>query len=190
MQFESLSNELLLDLFEFFDGVHLFGAFYGLNNCFNTLLLVHCLQYHFDFQLLSKRKFDLICQEYLPSIIDRVTSIRLSDSDETPNLVDRFLITYGFNFTQFTHLYSLSLIQVGSLEKISAILTEFSDFAQPTRLQLMECFYRQEDDLTRLINNIWHLPKLTHCEMDINKPYSILLFRRLSVSRGGTLTFL
>jgi hypothetical protein len=41
MQLESLANELLLNLFEFFNGVHLIRTFTGLNARFDNLLLIH-----------------------------------------------------------------------------------------------------------------------------------------------------
>jgi len=181
MKLELLANELLLELFEFFDGIHLFHAFYGLNTRFNTLLLVHFRNYTFDFRTSSKRNFDLMCQQFLPSIIDRVTSLCLSNGDETPNLFDRFL-SYGFILSQFTHLHSLSLIRIVSIEKIITMLTEFSYFTQLTRLKLIKCYIQHEDDFFHLMNNIWCLPKLTYCDLDINKTNSDHLFWRLTMT--------
>jgi hypothetical protein len=39
MQLESFANDLLLELLQYFDRVHLLRAFYGINSRFNTLLL-------------------------------------------------------------------------------------------------------------------------------------------------------
>jgi hypothetical protein len=46
---ESLGNELLLDLFEFFDTIQLFRAFHGLNSRFDNLLFNHFQAYRLDF---------------------------------------------------------------------------------------------------------------------------------------------
>src|SRR5437868_6499622 len=111
MHLESLANELLLELFEFLDGVDLFRAFYGLNSRFNKLLLLHNKNFDFNFERIPKEDFDIICQRHLSSVIDRVVSIRISDDLETPKLPELFL-SYGFTLNRFTHLKSLSLYSI------------------------------------------------------------------------------
>ncbi|CAF4135881.1 unnamed protein product, partial [Adineta steineri] len=105
MHFESLANELLLDIFEFFDGIDLFRAFYGLNTRFNNLLSTLFHHYRFDFRSISKHDFNFICHHCLPLIIERITSLKLSNDDETPNLPN-FLFSYGFTLDKFIRLQS------------------------------------------------------------------------------------
>jgi hypothetical protein len=85
MKLESLANELLLEIFEFFDGIHLFRTFHNLNSRFNTLLFVHFRKYDFDFRNVSTDDFDQLCQQYLPLIIDRITMLYLSNYIQTPD---------------------------------------------------------------------------------------------------------
>ena len=63
MTFESLASELILDLFY---------SFYNLNSRYNTLLLKHFRVCHLNFQSISKRNFDSICQQQLPFILNQI----------------------------------------------------------------------------------------------------------------------
>jgi hypothetical protein len=67
MKLESLPNEIFLELFEYF---------YGLNSRFNFLLYKQFRFYCLVFKSLSKRNFDMICQQHLPYIADRVEGVR------------------------------------------------------------------------------------------------------------------
>jgi hypothetical protein len=162
MNFESLPNEMLLELFEFFNGVHLFRTFYNLNIRFNTLLIVHFQRYHFDFRNISKGEFDRICGNQLLSITDRIISLCLSDDNETPNLLDQFH-SYGFTLTQFTNLRSLSLVRIRPQKKLDILLTESLCLPNLTHLTITECYWGNENDFIGLINSVWSLSKLTHC---------------------------
>ncbi|CAF1449005.1 unnamed protein product [Adineta steineri] len=176
MKLESLSNELFFELFECLDGVHLIRAFHDLNFRFNKLLFDHFRQFQFDFRSISKRDFDFICQQYLPLIINRVTSLSISDNEETSDLFDH-LLTYGFTLHQFTCLKSLSFFH----KKLNKILIESIYLIQLTHLKLIQCYYNNhEDELVDLINTIWRLPKLTHCYLDFEYAYG-RLFNRLDV---------
>jgi hypothetical protein len=108
MNLESLANELLLDLFEFLSAVHLLRAFHGLNSRFDTLLLAHFGTYHLDFRSISKTDFDIVCEQHLPLIADRIVSLCLSDDYDTPQQIDLFL-SHLFTLRQLTNLRSLSL---------------------------------------------------------------------------------
>lgn len=99
MKLEFLPNEILLDLFEYFDGTDLLRAFYDLNTRFNFLLYKQ-----FRFDLISKRIFDVICQQHLPFIANRVLALKLSDYKETPGQIDLFC-SYILSLRQFTHLH-------------------------------------------------------------------------------------
>src|SRR5690348_9438187 len=108
MNLEILPNEILLDLFEYFSGVDMLRAFYGLNSCFNLILYTQFRTYRFHFNSISKRTFDIICQQHLSFIADRIIDLSLSDDDETPEQINLFL-SYVPSFNQFTQLRSLTL---------------------------------------------------------------------------------
>jgi hypothetical protein len=98
---ETLPNELLLSFFEFLNTAHLFQAFYGLNFHFNQLLYVHFRFHQLSFQSIPKKIFDIICQQYLPSLIDQIRSLYIANDT-----------TYNFTFNRFIHLKLLSLYRI------------------------------------------------------------------------------
>lgn len=163
MNFESLANELILDLFEYFDGFHVLRTFYGLNSRLNQLLCYHFGLYVFNLQSMSRSNFDLICREYFPLISNRVISLQLSNDDETPNLLHKFLSRHRFRFDQFTSLKSLSLDSIESVELLNQIVVQCQPlrYLQQLKITNFTVRYVGEQD-TDLMNHIWSLP-LIHC---------------------------
>ncbi|CAF1037572.1 unnamed protein product [Rotaria sordida] len=162
---ESLSNELFIDLFELFNAVDLLRAFHGLNTRFNSLLLTYFRNYRVDFRSIFKDDFNIFCQTYLPSIIDRIIYLRLSDDEDTPYQCTHFL-SAGFTLGQLNNLRSLTFNCVSSDPKINQYF--FSDLYclhHLTHLKFVDCrlFHIYADDFQCIIDQIWHLPKLTHC---------------------------
>ena len=84
MNLELLHNEILLVIFEYFNGIKLLLIFYSLNPCFNFLLYKQYRGYYFRFDGRLKRNFDMICQQHLPFITDRVIDLRITDDEDTP----------------------------------------------------------------------------------------------------------
>ncbi|CAF2625426.1 unnamed protein product [Rotaria sp. Silwood2] len=90
--FESISNEFLLELFELFNSIDLFRAFHDLNGRFNSLLFIIYFQnYPIDFHSIIEADFDIFCQTYFSSIVNRTIYLRLSDDDDTPYQCTQFL---------------------------------------------------------------------------------------------------
>lgn len=170
MQLESLANELLLDFFEYFNAVQLLRAFYGLNSRFDKLLSVYFRAYHLDFRSVSKRDFDLMCRQYLPSMVDRVISLDLSDDDETPNLPNLFL-SYGFILGQFTHLRSILLDNL-SRQDMENIILNCRSLPSFTHLKLTNVFLGERQHFVHFLDNIWSLPKLTNLDVETSNSAS------------------
>ncbi|CAF2054179.1 unnamed protein product [Rotaria magnacalcarata] len=162
MHLESLANELLLYLFEFFDGIQLLRAFHDLNSRFNHLLYNHYRVYRIDFRSISKYQFDDLCQYCLPSITDQIISLTISDDDETPNLPAIFL-SYNFTLDKFTRLQSLSLYSIQSFAQLSQLIYQCHQLPHLTRLRMIDGYNDdRNNDIQFLINTIWSLPKLQH----------------------------
>ena len=157
MKFEWLPNEIILDIFEYVDGINLLRGFSELNSRLNKLLNIFFQSYHLDFRSISKNTFNIICQKYLPLILNKTISIHLSDDDETPNLPEIFL-SYHF---QFLHLQSLSLYSIRSIEILNQIILQCHHIKQ---LKIIQCFFNNEEN--DLFNNIWNLSKLIDCQID------------------------
>jgi hypothetical protein len=157
MYFESLANELILDIFEYFNSIQLLYTFHGLNNRINELLQLYFQTFPLDFRSVSKQDFDIICQKTLPLITDHITSIHLSNDDDTPDEPNLFF-SYGFHFQQFPKLQSISLYHIHSMDLINRIILDCSNLIY---LNLNKCHF---DEIC--MNNIWNLPKLKSFYLD------------------------
>jgi len=185
MYLEFLSNELFLDIFEYLSAVHLLRAFYDLNIRLNNLLYLHFKIHSFNFQSSSKYNFDLICHQYLPFITDRIYSLRLSDDDDTPNQIDLFF-SYGLSFQQFSHLQSLSINRIYSLNSMKLLINQLISLPHLIHLSITRYFilYNEEYDMN-MIGCIGRLSKLISCHLDITTDsefyFSIPSIRSLSL---------
>jgi hypothetical protein len=167
MNFELLPNEILLDLFDYMNGVDLLCAFYGLNLRFNFLLYKQFRAFHFNFNFASKPNFDMICQQHLPIIADRVISVSLSDYEDTPEQIKLFF-SYPLPFSYFTQLQSLSLYFVDSYEMLLKLLDECYHLCNLTYLRLDSCYFQNcQADFQFILDTIWNLPKLIHLSFGI-----------------------
>ncbi|CAF4000667.1 unnamed protein product [Rotaria sordida] len=160
MNLELLSNELLLDMFEYIHSIELIRSFYDLNKRFNNLILIHLQTFGLDFRSTSKQDFDIIFQSYLQTIKHRIFSLKLSnDDDETPEQIHLFH-SYGWNFNKFPYLRSLSLNHIYFNKKTNDSLSKCFHL---TNLTLIKCYFScTQSDIHRFMNDIWSLPKLQY----------------------------
>ena len=166
MHFECLANELILDLFEYLDTIDLLNAFYNLNTRFNQLLLTKFQSYYLDFRSIPKHTFEIICQKYLPLIIERIISLHLSNNEETPNLPKIFL-SRNFTMNKFISLQSLSLYYIQSFEILNQLIIHCKNLIHLKHLNIIKCYFNYpENDMKYLMNNIWSLQNLTYCILD------------------------
>ncbi|CAF4183647.1 unnamed protein product, partial [Rotaria sp. Silwood2] len=164
MNFESLANELLLDIFEYFNAIQLLHIFHGLNIRFNKLIYLHLQTYPLDFRCISKQDFDNICQKHLPFITNQIISIHLSNDDDTPEQPNLFF-SYGFHFQQFKKLQSLSLYYIRSTDLINNIIRNCPHLIY---LKISKCNFDDNMEKAQFcVNNIWNLTKLKYCYLDI-----------------------
>ncbi|CAF3349212.1 unnamed protein product [Rotaria socialis] len=164
-QLESLANELLLDLFEFFTTAHLLQAFVGLNSRFNELLYHHIRTHPLDLRSLSKQNFDIISKQYLPLTIGHITSFCVS-SDESPGLSE-LLLSRGFTLDRFICLQSLSLHSIDDVGTLNKIIYQCRHLPYLTHLNIIKSTDRERriNSLVDFLNNIWSLSALTHCNL-------------------------
>ena len=164
---ESLANELFLDLFEYLDGLDLLRAFHGLNTRLDHLLFYHFRAYRFDLRSISKDAFTAICRDYLPLLLDGVVALTLCDDNETPNLPQLFL-THHFTLDQFIRLQSLCFDSIQSDDLLGQIIVQCRTLPNLTRLKLTgDARKRHKFDATDLVNNVWSLPQLRYCSINI-----------------------
>ena len=95
-------------------------------------------------------------------------SLRLSDNDNTPEQIALFL-SHGLSLCQLPHLKSLTLDHMHSETTIYRMMIEWQYPIHLTHLNITNCRILSNWNIFyTLINNIWSLPKLTHCQLDIN----------------------
>ena len=162
MNLECLPNELLLKIFGYFKSIELLPSFHPLNLRFNQLLFLHFQTCPLDLRSISKTNFDRLCRFHLPSFIDHITSIHLSNEDETPNQPQLFLSYGAF---QFIHLQSLSLYQISSTQLINEILLGSPRLIY---LNLRTCHFDDDDEQQAEIclNTIWNCQQLQICHLN------------------------
>jgi hypothetical protein len=161
MKLELLPNELLLEIFEFFDGVDLLDAFNNLNFRINDLLFIQFRHYRFNLETMFDRGFHLLFKQYLPLIVDRVVSIQVPELDRNSKRLDK-LLSSGFTFRQFTSLRLLSFGITHPMTRTNVILKQAYDLAHLTHLDASPFSIGQYTDLSCFMNNVWRLPKLIH----------------------------
>ena len=163
--FESLANELFLDIFDYFSSIELLHLFFNVNTRLNELLYHYFQSNALDFRSSTKRDFDFICRTILSRLAPRITAIHLSNDDDTPDQVNRF-VSYGFHFRQFSHLQSLSLYYIRSIDLTNRLL---SQCPRLTSLRLSKCAIDDgcatADDT---IEHIWSLSELQFCHLDLS----------------------
>jgi hypothetical protein len=179
MKFEWLPNELILDIFEYLNAIHLLRAFYGLNSRLNNVINTSIKVYHLDFRFISKFDFDIIYQQYHRLIIDKVVSIHIADDDETPNLPEIFF-SRNFIPSSFIHLQSLSFYSIRSLELLNNTILHCYYLPCLTHLKFIQCLLNDTPPDT--INTIWSIPKLTNLHIDENMSKGICFSRILETS--------
>ena len=115
-----MPNEILLDLFDYLDDIDLFRGFYGLNSRFDYLIHDQGRAYRLKFRSVSRCTFDMICQEHLSLIADRVFALCLADGKEAPEQINRFC-SYLPSFSPLIQLRSLTIVNVRSRDTMFQI---------------------------------------------------------------------
>ena len=167
MNLESLPNGIILILFEYFSLFELFEYFRGLNSRFNNLLYQEFNKFQLDLRSLSQTRFDEICQNYAPSILNQIISIHLSNDYDTPQEIQLFLSQYS-KLRQFIHLESLSISNFQSKQILDEIMNECSHLPHLTHLTIQCRIEMSEHDKQHLFNQIWSLSKLKSIHLNIN----------------------
>ena len=121
MKFESLPNEVLLEIFEYLNALNIFYLFDQLNYRFNEL--IQNLPLFLNCQHAYKSTFDQFCSRMSSKldIMQWIYSIQLSNKD-TCHQIERFLSIFSLN--RFSNLRSLTLIDVdeNNAEQLKSML--------------------------------------------------------------------
>ncbi|CAF3675001.1 unnamed protein product [Adineta steineri] len=105
--------------------------------------------------------------------IDRITSLCLSDDDDTPGKIDLFF-SYGFLIRQFINLQSLFLCNIRSEQMMDKIMLDLPYLSNLTYLTFEECYFpgqNNQDKAISYVNSIWNIPKLVSCTFKVQYKY-------------------
>ncbi|CAF1097872.1 unnamed protein product [Rotaria sordida] len=177
--FESLSAELLFELFDSLSPYDLFRIFINLNS--HLKVIVHSYPLRLDFRSINRSKFDFICRHIQPK---QVISLILCD-EYVPEQVKLFLDHFPHFKEEFLYLQSVTLIEAGINTFINLPLSVSSlsirrfDTDNHSKTYINEILSQQTKVLTYLkIDNKdlqylidIHFPALTHLIILGGYPY-------------------
>ncbi len=150
-QFEDLSNELIYEIFDYFDGLFIYEIFSKLNSRFHSLFIHSALRLKIKFPLTSKSFFQSRCQHFITPNIQRIISLNIS----------RYFLDF-FSINQFSSLESLTIDQIQS-EKIYSIIHQLTSLPRFSSLSIHSLDYFQDENTIYL--SIFHLIKLIFCKL-------------------------
>ncbi|CAF1459514.1 unnamed protein product [Adineta steineri] len=174
MRFEELPNEIIYEIFDYLSAIDLLRCLFNLNSRFNKLLDQQLNKSHFDFRRISKVNFDYICEKYISSLVDQITSIHLSDDNDTPTQIKLFHTHDNFKLRQFIHLKSISLSCVQSKQLLYQIMIECSYLPCLTHFSLdSRGIEMDENDAEYFVYYLSELSELIYCYLDISWEFEV-----------------
>jgi hypothetical protein len=150
-QFEDLSNELIYEIFDYFDFFFINETFAKLNLRFQSLLINSSLSLKINFPLTSKSCFYYRCKHLIKPNIHRIISL---------NITKYFLDFFSIHL--FSSLQSLTIYQIES-EKIFLFITHLTSLPRFSSLSIHSLDYFQDENSIYL--SIFHLTKLKFCKL-------------------------
>ena len=130
--FEQLPNELILDIFNYFDLLDIYTIFYGLNSRFNQLIIFSCMR---GYIIHSTKENNLYLKQILPDIPSwQVSTLKLWHNSSYEQLLNDFPINlYQIHTLILKRLKNLSFYQCRQLFKHFKCLETLSmtDFHTP-----------------------------------------------------------
>jgi hypothetical protein len=162
MKLESLTNEVILDLFDHLSIGQMIRSFRALNSRFNQLTFIYPqTTRRLDLRFMSLSDSNIFFQSELSRIVNQINSITVSNDDETPLQIE-FFRSDNFRFRQFINLQSLSLYHIHSQKVMMEIALEWDYLPHLTEINLTDCCFSPYD---HVFNKIWNMPKLIQCKL-------------------------
>ena len=170
LTFESLPNEVFLELFRFFDFTELLKSFNKLNLRFDKLIFDESSRYSLDLSSISPNEFDEFCEKSFPLIENRLISCRFSDEFQCRNV-------FEWKLERFSHLNSLIIDQIYSFDLLNLITAELEKLPVLTFLRLrLDNRQEVEEKHSVFLTNIWSLKKLTDVHLILNYYFAFFIF--------------
>ncbi|CAF1310268.1 unnamed protein product [Rotaria sordida] len=168
--------ELIHELLSYFSAGEIFYTFTNISSYIDNVLFTYS-KYRVDFKSITKREFDIVCQQIIPN---QVISLILCDNENTPGQMELFLSR--FQIDQFTCLRSLTLIDIGP-EFWEPIVTKLNSLKN-----LRSFLYISSTKIDSWITNISD-DEVTELDKRLSDIYGPILpqLNRLTLSHGDFL---
>jgi hypothetical protein len=127
--FQSIPNEIFIEIFSYITSVDAAIAFSNLNSRFQSLFVEFCRA--FNFSSISKKNFDIIFQY---QNTNRWHSLKLSDDEYTPGQVKYFFENHSLT-DKFSQLQSLSIIKIKG-DKPYSLLSQLPSLSNLVSLEV------------------------------------------------------
>ncbi|CAF0877013.1 unnamed protein product [Didymodactylos carnosus] len=179
----NLASELLYQIFDYLDGIHIYMAFYGWSFRLNCLIDT-IYQLHFDFTNIPLGKFIDYCQSVLPVISKKLVAIKLTTEN---NQLQQFMLR--FRLHQFSRLHSFTLIGVFCDKTITNVVEYLSTSKQLKSLVIQTIYNRSQasiDISNTLRSVIYHLPFLNNLTLATNEKQLVFINDRFTLSSSRT----
>ncbi|CAF1473670.1 unnamed protein product [Adineta steineri] len=154
--FEDLSNELLLDTFDFLNGYHIFDAFSNLNNRIQQLITSPDFFLKLNISFMSKSDFNKRSINIIRPYMNQIISLQLSE----PFVIKNFFRTFPID-TSFNRLESLVLNDLNVDDDVSIL----NSLAQLPRLYSLKIFCYECNELFLIFQSIFLLPVLQYAKI-------------------------
>jgi hypothetical protein len=167
-KFESLPNEILIEIFEkYTDELDLIVAFGDHLNQRITALVAECRRLRLDFIGCHKNDFDR-CIRFLPAYVDQIEDLFLSEKN-TPGQVHAFLSFFP-SFAPFKQLHKLYInINAGTIDRLMVERALHS--LLETSLEILSLIITnawETNLLDNIVVDIFHLTTLKQLYLSVN----------------------
>ncbi|CAF0963996.1 unnamed protein product [Adineta steineri] len=165
--FEDLSNELLLDIFDYLDGYHMLEAFSNLNNRFQHLINSSYFLLKLNISFMSQTSFNKRSSNIIRPYINQIISLQLSK----PFFMKNFFTSFPID-TSFNRLESLVLNDFNVNDNLSILIS----LRQLPRLFSLNIFGWNCRESCIIFQSICRLPVLKYATLSFLKWDSIHSF--------------
>ncbi|CAF3732439.1 unnamed protein product [Adineta steineri] len=165
--FEDLSNEILLDIFDYLDGYHILEAFSNLNSRFQHLINSSYFLLKLNISFMSQTNFNKRSINIIRPYINRIISLQLSK----PFFIKNFFTSFPID-TSCNRLESLVLNDFNVNDDLSILIS----LRQLPRLFSLKIFCHDCNKLYIIFQSICRLPVLKYAKLLLSNWSAIYSF--------------
>ena len=157
-----MSNELIYEIFEYFDFCHAYKIFFNLNTRFRNLLINSIFPIRINFSCLSKSSFEFYYKNIIIPYQDRIQLLHLSN----PFIIDLFLSSFSV-MPKLIQLQTFIIDRIPS-KYLQKLLNDL--FFLPHLSSLILICTAYVPDRNNFYKQIFRLPYLKYCKLSIHAP--------------------